>query len=104
MIGGVHLKGDAAQILAFGRKVGNLYRWSLEGIDGNWKGYAQKYRLDEPVDEVELRFFLAPEGVLDFEMQGTGFFMSALITDGTVHRETVRMKGTRLWLQTPVPA
>jgi len=75
--------------------VGNVYRWRLEGVDGDWEGFAEKYRMvDEPADEMLFCFRLGP-----VELQACGRFESAIVTDGKVHRETVHLKGDRIWLR-----
>lgn len=96
---GVRLSGDAARVLYEGRHVGNLYRWSLEGRDGDWIATAKKYRLTEEATEFEFRFFLG-----ELEIEGTGSITTEVITDGNVYRDSVGVKGSRIWITQPALA
>lgn len=99
-LGGVTVVGDAAQVWQDGRQVGNVYRYRLSGVDGDWTAEAQKYRLTEDwgVGESEFRFFVEVGGKVALELHGTGQFFGEMTADGAVHRDTVKLKGTRLTL------
>lgn len=91
---GVRLRGDAARILSGGRQVGNLYRWKIEGQDGEWRAEAQKYRLNEEADEWEFCFFIG-----ELAIGAIGRFVTVPTIDGAVHRDSVHLEGARIWLQ-----
>jgi len=91
---GVRLAGNAGRVFSEERQVGNLYRWRLDGVDGDWEAWAEKYRLIEAVQDVVFRFVLG-----EVEIEAAGRFASDVSADGLVHRETVCAKGDRIWLR-----
>lgn len=96
---GVRLSGDAARVLVRGRWIGNLYRWSLEGQDGDWRATAAKYWLVEKGEEMEFQFFLD-----QLELRGTGRITTKVVTDGNRYRETVEVKGNKIWVPMLTPS
>lgn len=94
----VRLSGDAARVLKDGRHIGNVYRWRFEGTHDDWRATAEKYRLAEEIDgDVEFCFFLG-----QIEIGAVGRFADGCIADGTVHRETVALRGFRSWIHQPI--
>lgn len=97
---GVRLCGDAGKLFVGGRQVGNLYGWCFEGVDGDWKVTAQKYRLAEDVfGDVDLQFVRS--GVV---IRATGQYCALDSTDNEVHREPVEIHGSHVWITEAVPS
>jgi hypothetical protein len=96
----LRIRGDAGRVFVCGRQVGNLYAWCFTGGDGDWLVTAEKYRLAEIVEgDVDLVFTLGR-----LEIKATGRFIGDRATDNEVHRATVEVRGSHVWITTEPPS
>lgn len=93
-------RGDHARVFQRGQEVGHLYRYILEGINGEWSLWAPRYLLDgnwKP-EECEVQFVIeAPDG--DVELIGSGWIKGEVQPDAELHREEIVMAGTSLTIK-----
>ena len=89
-------RGDIAEVWREDKKLGLLYQWYVHGDGVQWEGDALKYRLDETGGgEVEFRFLLTAPGIV-LNMVAFGHLASEVTADGELHKQAVKLKGTRL--------
>ena len=91
------IRGDIAEVWRGDTQLGLLYQWTIHGTNGNWDGDANKYRLHSSGGgEVELRLFLTAPGGARLTVIAHGHLMGDQMPDGELHRESVKLRGTRL--------
>lgn len=90
-------RGDIAEVWRGDRKIGVLYQWSAHGSAVDWEGDALKYRLSESGGgEVEIRLLHTSPSGTTLQLSAFGHIASAVEADGELHKQAVRIKGTRL--------
>lgn len=94
---GISIRGDIAEVWQDETQLGLLYQWTIHGSNNKWDGDALKYRLTGGESgEVELRLFLSAPGGAVLELKAYGHLASPFTADGELHKQAVRIKGTRL--------
>ena len=95
---GVRVRGDHATVWQHGQNVGHLYRYILQGMDGRWSVWAQRYLLtgEWRSEACEARFEIEAEGKVQLQIVGEGWFMGDVRPDAELHREEIVMEGTSL--------
>lgn len=90
-------KGDVAEVWQGGQKVGTLFDWSLEGTADSWAADALKQTFSPAFrgGEVEVRFLLTATSERLYQLRGIGE-VTGYVT-GIRARQSVQMRGTRLW-------
>lgn len=93
---GISVRGDIAEIWRGEEQLGLLYQWTIHGHANSWDGDALKYRLTDQGGEVELRLFLSAPGGAVLQLTAYGHLAGSITADGELHKQAVRIKGTRL--------
>lgn len=94
---GISVRGDIAEVWRGETQLGLLYQWTIHGHANSWDGDALKYRLTGGEGgEVELRLFLSAPGGAVLELKAFGHLAGSFTADGELHKQAVRLKGTRL--------
>ena len=94
---GISIRGDIAEVWRADEQLGLLYQWTIHGNNNKWDGDVLKYRLTGGEGgEVELRLFLSEPGGAVLQLKAYGHLVGNLTADGELHKQAVRLKGTRL--------
>ena len=94
---GVSIRGDIAEVWREDEQLGLLYQWTIHGHAHKWDGDVLKYRLTGGEGgEVEIRLFLSAPGGAVLTLKAYGHLASDFTADGELHKQAVRLKGTRL--------
>lgn len=94
---GISIRGDIAEIWRGEAKLGLVYQWSIHGHSSNWEGDALKYRLiSQGGGEMEFRLFLSAPGGAVLQLTAFGHIAGDITADGELHKQAVKLKGTRL--------
>ena len=94
---GISVRGDIAEVWRGEEQLGLLYQWTIHGHQNQWDGDALKYRLTGGEGgEVELRLFLSAPGGAVLSLIAHGHLAGSFTADGELHKQAVRLKGTRL--------
>ena len=98
-VGGVHLRGNVAELWAHGCKAGLVYEWTFHGWQADWELRAERYKLDSLIVTNGQRNVRVKLELAGHCLEAPGTIWTDYVADGKSHRAIIIKGGELQWQQ-----
>jgi hypothetical protein len=96
-VGGVHLRGQVAELWAHGCKAGLVFDWTFDGWQADWQLAGERYKLDPLIIGDGHRAVRVKVEVGPGRLEAPGTIWTDCVADGKSHRAIIIKGGQLQW-------